>query len=338
MATNLSWATPTGSIANFAIGNPSTVTLLLADTKNTGTTFTFTKIYGDLPPGLALDSSTGTISGTPVYASASNNYFTTLTYEFIIRALGTDGRSIDGNFSIIITNTVNQDFYWVTPAGNLGTVPNGQFYALTLQAESSNNRGVTYSLVSGDLPPGMQLVSHQVDKTVTVAQVVASATLRISNLQTITIGDYVFGTGIPNDTRVIGFDATARTVTLSASTTLPVPKDTIIKFYSSGLLQGVPTLLESVAVNESLTYRFTIRATDSLNHINDRAFSLNITNISGPVIEPQTELLGSVFDGTYYSQQLSVTTLHPEAQIEWSIVEGEFPAGLSLDQNGLISG
>jgi Putative Ig domain len=338
MATNLSWATPPGSIANFPIGNPASVTLLLSDTKNTGTVFTFNKIWGDLPPGLTLNSTTGTISGTPTYATSSNNYFITQTYEFIVRALGDDNRCIDGKFSIIITNTVNQDFTWVTPAGNLGTVPNGQFYALTLQAQSSNNRGITYSLVSGELPPGMQLVNHQVDKTVTLATLAAGTVLKVNNIQTIQVGDYVFGDYIVTNTRVTGINSTNKTVTLSAATTGAVPKDTVLKFYSPAFLQGVPTLLESVAVNESLTYRFTIRAKDSINHITDRAFSLNVTNISGPIIEPQTELLGSFFDGSYFSRQLTVTTLNPNAQIEWSIVEGSLPDGLSLDQTGLISG
>lgn len=339
MATStLSWVTVPGTIANFSIGNPGLVQLLAVDNKNLGTTFTYSKISGDLPPGMSINAN-GEISGTPIYSTlADSNYFTRQTYSFIVRALSSTSRAIDGSFTIIINNTVNQDFTWITPVGNLGTIPNGNFYSLKIEAQSSNNLGITYSFVSGELPPGMQLISHQVDKTVTTAQSVVSTTLNLSNVQTISINDFVFGSKIPTGCRVTDVDIDNKIVTLSANTTSAVAVGDVIKFYSPGLLQGVPTILDPVAVNESRTYRFTIRATSSVNHITDRAFSLNITNIYGPIIQPETTYLGSFFDGSYYEQQLSVTQLNPSVEIQWSIISGALPPGLNLDQNGLISG
>lgn len=337
MATTLSWVTEPGTIANFPIGNPSTVDLVVADTRNTGATFTFTKISGDLPPGMTL-ASNGTISGTPDYSSPSNNYFTTLDYTFIVRVVTSDNRVLDGKFIIIISNTVNQDFTWVTPVGSLGTVPNGQYYSLRVQAESSQNLGITYSFVSGELPPGMQLVSHQVDKTVTTAQFTANTLLKLSNTQTITVNDYVFGDKIPVDTRVSNVNIVNNTVTLSANTTSPVNAGETIKFYGPGFLTGVPTILDPVAVNESRNYRFTIRATDSIGRITDRAFSLNVTNVYGPIIEPETVFLGSYYDGTLYNKQLEVIELNPQVQIEWRITSGELPPGLTLTADGAITG
>ena len=337
MANSLSWVTPPGSIANFSIGNPSIVKLIISDTKNADATFIFNKINGDLPPGLAL-SSNGTISGIPEYASQSNNYFTSLNYNFIVRVISSDGRVIDGNFTIIITNTVNQDFLWITPEGNLGTVPNGNFYSLIIQAESSANLGITYSLVSGELPPGMQLISNQITKSVTASQLYASNTLKLSNIQTININDYVFGTKIPNDVRVAGINPLTNTITLTSDSTGAAEIGDIINIYSTGLLQGVPTILDPIVVNESKSYRFTIRATDSVERITDRAFSLNVTNIYGPIIEPEITYLGSYFDGTLFNQQLSVIQLNPVVEIEWLITNGELPPGLTLTQDGRING
>lgn len=338
MATNLSWVTPPGSLANFAIGRESTVDILVVDTANTGATITYQIINGSLPPGLTLNSSTGTVSGIPVYSSPSNNYFIRLNYDFVVRARTSDNRVIDGAFTIIITNTVNQDFNWITPAGTLGTVPNGQFYSLRIEAFSSANVGVTYSFVSGELPPGMQLISNQVDKTVATAQSIPTNTVVLNDSQTISVNDFVYGNNIPASTRVTDVNVNTNVVTLSANTTQALPFGQTVRFFSPGYLQGVPTILDPVAVNESRLYRFTIRATNSLGHVNDRAFSLNVTNINGPIIEPQTVFLGSYFDGSYYSRQLELIQLNPEVQVEWSISQGELPPGLSLDANGVISG
>lgn len=338
MATNLSWVTPPGSLANFAIGRESTVDVIAVDTANTGATITYTVISGSLPPGLALDSASGTVSGIPVYSSATNNYFIRLNYDFVVRAKTSDNRAIDGAFTIIITNTVNQDFNWVTLAGTLGTVPNGQFYSLRIEAFSTANIGVTYSFVSGELPPGMQLISNQVDKTVATAQSIPNNTIVLNNAQTISVNDYVYGTNIPVLARVADVNVNTNTVTLSANTSAALPSGQTVRFFSPGYLQGVPTILDPVAVNESRLYRFTIRATNSLGHVNDRAFSLNVTNINGPIIEPQTVFLGSYFDGSFYSKQLELIQLNPKVVVDWSITEGQLPPGLTLNSNGVISG
>lgn len=337
MVTSLTWVTPPGSIANFSIGSLSTTRLIVADTSNTGATLTYSKISGDLPPGLSL-SATGVISGTPTYVTSSNNYFISLDYNFIVRVISSDGQVLDGKFTIIISNTVNQDFQWTTPEGILGTVPNGNFYSLTIQAQSSAGLGITYSLVSGELPPGMQLISHQVTKTVATTQFSTSTTVKVSNTQTISVNDYVFGTKIAAGTRVANIDDATNTVTLTVATTSAVTTGDTIDFYSPGLLQGVPTILDPIKVNESRSYRFTVRATNSLNRITDRAFSLNVTNIYGPIIEPETTFLGSYFDGDFFDQQLEVIQLNPAVEIDWAVTSGRLPPGLTLNSTGAITG
>jgi hypothetical protein len=337
MAASLTWATPPGSIANFSIGNPSTTKLVVADTGNTGATLTYSKISGDLPPGISLNSD-GVVSGTPQYATSSNNYFISLDYEFIVRVISSDGRVLDGKFIIIITNTVNQDFQWTTPEGILGTVPNGNFYSLTVQAQSSANLGITYSLVSGELPPGMQLISQRVTKTITATQFSTSTTVKVSNTQTISVNDYVFGTKIAAGARVADINDATNTVTLTVATTSAVATGDTIDIYSPGLLQGVPTILDPLAVNESRSYRFTVRATNSLDRITDRAFSLNVTNIYGPIIEPETTFLGSYFDGDFFNQQLEVIQLNPAVEIDWAVTSGRLPPGLTLNSVGAITG
>ena len=106
----------------------------------------------------------------------------------------------------------------------------------------------------------------------------------------------------------------------------------------AGYIQGVPTFLTSVVTDQSQDYRFTVRATNAAGQINDRSFDLTVTSVAGPIIEPTTTLLGSFFDGTYFSQQLTVVELNPMASIQWKITDGALPIGVTLDSNGLLSG
>ena len=258
----LSWVTPPGNLANLFIGFSFTEALLAYNPDNSSDTISYQVIGGLLPTGLTL-SSHGVLSGTP---TTTDTYFTTKTYSFVVRATSAKGATpADQQFSIIITNNVNDDFSWVTSAGSLGTVPNGEFYQLPLEVtETSANVTTSFSFISGQLPPGMQVVKK-------------------------------------------------------------------------GYLQGVPTLLNSIAVDTSETFRFTIRATNSLGHVRDRAFSLTITNVYGPTIQPKNSYLGSFFDGSYYQQQLVVNELNPNVSITWSNV-GSLPPGIALSSTGLLSG
>jgi hypothetical protein len=46
---------------------------------------------------------------------------------------------------------------WITPAGSLGVIPEGIFYQQVLQAEDIDGGPVTYALIAGSLPTGIQL-------------------------------------------------------------------------------------------------------------------------------------------------------------------------------------
>lgn len=263
MKNPLIWITKTGTIANLLVGNPISVKVQALDTTNNAYTVTYQLLHGSLPPGMSL-ASDGTISGTPSMAG----FDITSQYEFILRATSSNNNIVDGSFIITLTNIINGDFAWITPAGDLGMIPDGEYYSLQFQADSASGSHITYSFISGELPAGMQLLA-------------------------------------------------------------------------SGYLTGVPTFLNAVLVDQSKTYRFTVRATNALGQILDRSFSVSVTNVYGPTIRPTTGLstyLGTVFDGVYFTQQLSVQDLNPNVSIQWSVVEGALPNGVALSSKGLIFG
>lgn len=272
----LNWITSSGNIANLLIGATANIEVVAVDPTAPDQAVTYQLIDGSLPTGMSLTTVNiggitpvyvGTISGTPTYTSPSSTYWSNQTYNFIIRATSA-GASIDRSFQLYLSNTVNGDFYWVTPAGNLGTVPAGEFYQLELKVIETHGHPVTFSFVSGSLPAGMQVTR-------------------------------------------------------------------------SGYLEGVPTLQTATVLSENQTYRFTVRATNSLGHVNDQGFNLVVTSVASPIIEPSTGSntnLGSYFDGSYYSQQLYVNESGANVAVTWSTI-GSLPPGLTLDsKTGLLSG
>jgi len=268
----LKWVTPTGSLGKTPIGVNINLKIQMYDVSAPSTRCTYSVIYGSLPPGVTL-SSDGTLSGIAEYSpsQAEGN----VTYNFIIRGVANDGDdgSLDGNFSLTVTNIARSQLSWITKAGNLGTIPSNEYYELRLEASDVAGRPVTYKVISGNIPSGMQLLS-------------------------------------------------------------------------SGILKGVPTIL-TATTESTLSYRFTLRASNNNGQIVDRAFSVSVTNSYGPVIQPSSasatvsKFLGYIFDGDLFEQQLYVIEPNPEAVIEWSVVNPEqnpLPPGVTLSSTGLLSG
>jgi len=261
---NLSWITTPGTIANFASQLPISYQLLAYDSANNGAPITFSIISGALPQGLTCNSS-GVISGTPTSIYSTNSQLR-VPYSFTVRANSQNGYVLDGTFTINIVNSITNKISWVTASGSLGTVPNNEYYQIPLQTQTTDNSAVTYTLLSGELPAGMEIAK-------------------------------------------------------------------------AGYLQGVPTFTTSTVVDQTKTYSFTVRAQDSSGIVNDRSFSISITDVNGPVIEPAVTSLETYYDGSYFYQQLTVTELSPLVQVQWSIESGALPDGVTLDANtGVISG
>ena len=336
---NLTWVTAVGSLADLPINVNVDIGLEATDNNNLSAAITYSVIQGTLPPGLTL-SANGIISGTTQDPNPSESNVGNIQFNFIVRARSNTGKIVDGNFSISVSTLNVNKFSWSTSAGSLGTVSNSEYYSLQLLAVDTANLPVNYKLISGSLPAGMQLVSTHANviaaNTITHGNVLSVRSTPSTNLN---VGYYVFGNGIPANTRVSAINDNVRTVTLTSNVSTAIPIDSTISFYSPGLLQGVPTLLTSSNVGYSESYKFTIRATNSVNKVIDRGFSLTVNNISEPVIEPTNTYIGTFLDGSYFNQQLAVISSNPNAQIFWDIASGTLPYGVTLNSStGLLSG
>jgi hypothetical protein len=104
-------------------------------------------------------------------------------------------------------------------------------------------------------------------------------------------------------------------------------------------IQGVPT-----QVSEDVTSKFTVRAytrtrAGTLDRISDRTFSLTITGQDAPEWITPAGQIAQEYDGNQISPiQLEYTDVDPDDTVIVTLKAGSLPAGLTINNTGLISG
>ena len=134
---NVPLSITTTSLPDGIVGTAYSATL--AATGGSGT-YTWSIASGNLPDGLTLDASTGTISGTPTTAG---------TYDFTVQV--TDGTQTATKDLSIKVNAVLSITTTSLPDGIVGTA-----YSATLAATGGSGT-YTWSIASGNLPDGLTL-------------------------------------------------------------------------------------------------------------------------------------------------------------------------------------
>jgi hypothetical protein len=141
------WITSAGSIGTLNEGSPFSFALV-AD-NNAGSPFTYTLISGSLPPGLTLDAPSGTVYGNIPLSPFSG------IYQFTVRATNVDGIA-DRTFSITV---IEDGIVWHSPS-NLGIFLNQSYFSYLLYASEPGDSKITYTLISGSLPAGLDFQSN----------------------------------------------------------------------------------------------------------------------------------------------------------------------------------
>ncbi len=190
---------PSGAVV-FTTGSPITPITLGASGGVTGTpTYAYTITAGALPAGLAINSTTGVISGTPSAVG---------TGSFTVTATSTPG-SCTGTAVYNFTVNLGCTPVVVTPAsGALNYVSGTAITSITLGA-SGGATGATYAyaITAGALPAGLTLVAGVISGTPTVVgtgsfTVTATATLTAPALTCTGTATYTF-TVLPACTPVV---------------------------------------------------------------------------------------------------------------------------------------
>jgi hypothetical protein len=236
---------------------------------------------------------------------------------------------------------------WITPAGSLGTIPEGVFFQLPLLAEDPGGS------VTGNITSGSAVITNVIG---------------IANLS---VGKILSGTGIPTGSLIIAINTTAKTVTINntatsttATTTITYNGSTVyyeviagqlpagIQCEENGLIVGIPKAVVSVQgvpepVSRDITSKFaarvytkkTVNGVEIIDRLADRTFTITVTGQDAPEWVTAPGQIGQFYDGSLVDGiQLEYSDSDPDDIVTVSLVSGSLPTGTTLSNTGLISG
>jgi hypothetical protein len=306
----------------------------LQESGGPATGVTWSVITGTLPPGLAISNnsnSTGTISGTPTTAA---------TYNFTVQASYLSGSTtITATQPLQIIVSLTSTLTLPTPTTVSGSV--GQTVSMQFTA-TGGTPAYTYTLLNGNLPPGLSLnagtglitgTATQANVYTFTIQVTDSLSHTASASATITINGQLT---MPNPTSVTG--TMGGTVSMQFTASSGVPPYTYSVQSGSGTLPPGVTLnsqtgLVSGTATTVGTYTFTILATDSSSR--QVTATGTITIASSLTLATPAAVTGNV--GATVSMTFSATG--GTAPYTYAFAAGSLPPGLTLNPStGVISG
>ncbi|MCX5999999.1 MAG: putative Ig domain-containing protein [Chloroflexi bacterium] len=286
--------------------------------------YTWSVSLGSLPAGLSLDSSTGTIAGTPTAEGARG---------FTIKVADNVGGRATAGLYISISPALT------ITAASLPDSQVGVAYSRVVAA-TGGSPPYTWSVRSGNLPAGLSLDSSTgavagtltavgaYNSTIKVADSVggaatASLSVTISSAPTITTASLADGEVSVAYSQVVAATGGSLPYTWSVSSG-SLPAGLSLDSHT-GVITGTPTAEGA--------YNSTVKVADNVGGA--ATASLSVTISSAPTITTASLADGEV--GIAYSQVMAATGGSPP--YTWSVSSGNLPAGLSLDSHtGVISG
>ncbi len=296
-------------------------------------TFTLVPGTGTLPQNLSLNPTTGLISGTPIAPPGS--------FPFTVRVADEGGQEDTQALSVQVTPTSPPQ---ITSPSQLPSATAGQPYNQRVQATGGIG-ALTWTVSAGSLPAGLILepsgpTGGTISGTPTSGGP-SNFTVRITD----SVGQF--------DTQAFSISVTPLSIT-----TTSLPPGSIGQPYSQRLLAtgAVGTLtwnlvagsgnlpaglnlspttgvISGTPVLPADTSSFTVRAADAAGQVDTQALSITINLFNVPNITT-----GSLPGGTVdqeYNQTLQATG--GIGLRTWTL-SGSLPAGLTLSQDGIISG
>ncbi|HTW61905.1 MAG TPA: putative Ig domain-containing protein [Terracidiphilus sp.] len=287
--------------------------------------YTWSISVGSLPAGLALNASTGVISGTPTTAGTSN---------FTVKVTDADNNTATESLSITIYAVLS-----VTTTSLPGGTINVS-YSQTLAAAGGESP-YTWSISSGSLPAGLSLAASTgvISGTPTTAGTSSFAvkvTDANSNTATQSLSITIYAVlSVTTTTLPTGVVSTSYSQTLAAAGgvspyTWSISSGSLPAGLSlnatSGVISGTPTTAGSAV-------SFTVKVTDTDSNTASENLSITIN----PALALTTTSLPAGTANSSYSQTLAATG--GVSPYTWSISSGSLPAGLTLNAStGVISG
>ncbi len=315
-----------GTLPGGVVGAPYSQTL----TASGGTSpFNWSLTSGTLPAGILLNPS-GTLAGTPTQAGSFN---------FTLTVTDAASQSAARAFSLLVTQS---NALQVTTS-SLPNANSGASYSQTLAASGGSGTGYTWSLIAGNLPPGLSLNPSGAITGIPSAAGTSNFTVQVRDSQNntaiaslsinVTSASSLIITTSALPAGTVGALYPAATLSASGGTgpytwtaVSGLPSGLILS--TAGVISGTPTLAGAFTVQIRATDAAGASATRDLTLVVSATSSLTITTPALPaattaVAYPATALTATGGTGSGYS---------------WSIASGLLPPGMTLSAGGILSG
>ena len=285
--------------------------------------YSFSVSSGVLPGGLSL-SSAGVLSGTPAVAG---------TYPFFVRVTDAASQSAQASYSIVINPGQFKINDLALPSAQAGVTYTQQLTSVGGAAP------VAFIVTGGSLPPDLTLsatgllngstsTAGTYQFTVRATDANAQATTQSFILYVNTSAFSIVTATLPTASLGQIYSSAIMTSGGSSPLSLSVSGGSLppgLQISSTGSIAGTPTAPGS--------YSFTLRAQDVGGQLAQRSLSISVANtalsINGGGL-PAGQV-GAVYTGT-------VSAVNGASPFAYTLVGGNLPAGLTLAQNGNVSG
>ena len=305
------WITNAGSLGNV----PESIyyEVQLDAYTSIGGSLTFKIIAGSLPSGLTLTSS-GFLSGIP-------NAVTDITTKtFTVRATNSQGNISDRTFSItiggLVSPVINQE------SGSLGAYVDGDLVDIQLTVtEPPGNLSSTFSLFSGQLPPGVTL----------------SSSGRLYGY----ITPYIDNSGA-----VPGFDMTSfdsysfeyQGLNVSKNYQFQIKADDTVKTDINNYTLYVYSRTSLTADNYIASNDPSRAPNSNIVSADSDLITADTVNVYSPVLLTSAGRVGTIRQNTLFQYQFNAIDFNDDT-LTYHIVSGSLPTGLSLTAStGWITG
>lgn len=275
-----------------------------------------------VPNGLTLSSITGWLTGTiPSQVPES------ITYAFTVQAYKRDKPTyISRPLEVRITSLKNASNYvtWVTPT-NVGTLINGQISELDIKAISNLGKPVTYQLIDGSLPAGLELLTNGNIIGRTTFKYFSldgfKSKLTVANAFGITTGMTVQGPGVAAGSTVLEI-IDEDTITISPSINVSEGTEltfanliTSTEYYTRTTSLSTSTSIDNDTTTFDCTFNFTAQATTTdLTASSVKDFSITIDNYNrAPFENVYLKALPRYEQRQLFDSILSNTSIFPPA-------------------------
>lgn len=246
---------------------------------------------------------------------------------------------------------------WVTPAGSLGTIPEGVFFSTPLQAIEPVITLPVIDSVADDLQTITLVFNEQPSNPFETGTNVILSGFVPSSYN----GTYV----VLNSTKTSISIHTSLNEPITTLGSVSNTQDTVyysllsgrlpdgMQIQQSGLLTGVPTAALTTVqgvpseVGRDVTSRFAVRAFTRkqvsgqmvINRLADRTFELTVTGQDAPEFITPPGQIAQYFDGSVVTGlQVEYTDTDPDQIVTVRLVSGQLPPGLTISAQGVISG